>query len=59
MQQSIQDKLQVMADRFEEIGALLSDPEVINDQNRFRALSVEYADLTPLVQNYQAFLWWV
>lgn len=55
MQQSIQEKLQVMTDRFEEIGALLSDPGVIGDQNKFRALSVEYSDLTPLVQNYEAF----
>jgi len=38
-----------MVDRHEELKALLSDPEVINDQNKFRALSKEYAQLEPLV----------
>ena len=49
MKQSLIDKLQQLVHRSEEIGGLLSDPEVIGDQNRFRDLSVEYAQLEPVV----------
>ncbi|PCJ93776.1 MAG: peptide chain release factor 1 [Porticoccaceae bacterium] len=52
MKASILEKLQNIADRHEEVGALLSDPEVIGDQNRFRDLSKEYAELEPVVQAY-------
>ncbi|MEL6199881.1 MAG: peptide chain release factor 1, partial [Pseudomonadota bacterium] len=45
MKASIEYKLSALADRFEEIAALLADPEVIGDQNRFRDLSMEYAKL--------------
>lgn len=37
------DQLQIMADRYEELGGLLSDPEVVNDTKRFMALSKEEA----------------
>jgi len=47
---SIRTKLETLSDRFEEVGVLLSTPEVINNQNRFRALSIEYAELEPVVQ---------
>jgi peptide chain release factor 1 len=56
---SIQHKLDNLSQRFEEITALLAEPGVQNDQNRFRALSREYAQLEPLVKcfrNYQAAL---
>ncbi|QSA96219.1 peptide chain release factor 1 [Methylococcus sp. EFPC2] len=59
MKPSIQHKLDNLADRFEEITALLAEPEVQNDQNRFRALSREYAQLNPVIacfRNYQAAL---
>ena len=52
MKASILEKLQNISDRHEEVGALLSDPEVIGDQNRFRDLSKEYAELEPVVQAY-------
>jgi len=47
---SIRTKLETLSDRFEEVGMLLSTPEIINSQNRFRALSIEYAELEPVVQ---------
>ena len=53
MKQSIYTKLETLAERFEEVGSLLSDPDTINDQNRFRALSQEYAQLTPVVNSFQ------
>lgn len=49
MQASIHNKLTNLADRFEEIAALLSEPEVQSDQNRYRALSQEYAQLEPII----------
>ena len=55
MKQSLIDKLHQLAARSEELGGLLSDPEVIGDQNRFRDLSKEYAQLEPVVTLFQAF----
>ncbi len=52
MKPSIRGKLEQLAERFEEITALLAEPEVQSDQNRFRSLSQEYAQLEPLVTCY-------
>ena len=52
MKPSIRSKLDQLAERFEEITALLAEPEVQSDQNRFRALSQEYSQLEPLVNCY-------
>jgi peptide chain release factor 1 len=49
VKQSLVDKLQQLVARAEELEALLSDPIIINDQNRFRDLSKEYAQLEPVV----------
>ncbi|MEN8258987.1 MAG: peptide chain release factor 1 [Pseudomonadota bacterium] len=53
MKTSIQQKLDNLADRHEEIAALLSEPEVQNDQSRFRALGQEYAQIGPIVDCYR------
>ncbi|SFG69259.1 peptide chain release factor 1 [Neptunomonas qingdaonensis] len=55
MKESIQTKLEKLADRFEELSALLSDAGVISDQNKFRDYSKEYAELEPVVQSYAAY----
>ena len=49
MKDSIRGKLETTRDRFEELAGLLSDPEIIGNQNRFRDLSREYARLEPVV----------
>lgn len=49
MSPTIRRKLDEMAERFEEVGLLISDSSVIADQNKFRTLSKEYAQLEPLV----------
>lgn len=57
MKDSIHNKLESLAERLEEINYLLSSPDVIGDQNKFRALSQEHAQLTPVVNcfaNYEA-----
>jgi len=53
MKLSIQHKLQSLCERYEEIAALLSEPEIQNNQNKFRTLSQEYAQITPLVECYK------
>ncbi len=49
MKASIRSKLENLSERLQEISALLSDPGTISDQNKFRALSQEYAELDPVV----------
>ncbi len=46
----------MLADRQEELNALLSDPETISDQNRFRKLNIELSDIMPIVAHYQTYL---
>jgi len=55
MKPSIQAKLDHLADRFEELSALLSDPETLGDQEKYRNYSKEYSDLEPIIQTYQAY----
>ncbi|MCP5141045.1 MAG: peptide chain release factor 1 [Chromatiales bacterium] len=50
MKPSIQRKLEGLSERHQEVGVLLSEPDVIGDQNRFRELSQEYAQLEPVAQ---------
>ena len=55
MKSSILEKLDNLNERYIEVGALLSDAEIISDQNRFRDLSKEYAELEPVVKCYQEY----
>ncbi|MBV8342430.1 MAG: peptide chain release factor 1 [Gammaproteobacteria bacterium] len=48
MKDSIRQRLQQLADRFEEVGRLLASDEVPGGSQRFRELSMEYARLEPL-----------
>lgn len=52
MKASILHKLDSLEERYEEVGALLSDASIIANQNKFRELSREYAELEPVVQCY-------
>ena len=40
---NIYDQLQAVEDRYEELGELLSDPDVVSDTKRFMTLSKEEA----------------
>lgn len=55
MKDSIKRKLQGLIERHEEISALLGEVEIISDQNKFRDLSKEYAQLEPLVTTFKAY----
>ncbi|MCP5330560.1 MAG: peptide chain release factor 1 [Pseudomonadales bacterium] len=52
MKDSIKLKLANLQDRYEELAALLSDAEIIANQERFRALSKEFAEIEPVVKAY-------
>lgn len=56
MKASILSKLDHLSERYEEVGALLSEGDIISDQNRFRELSKEYAELEPVVKSYRNYL---
>jgi peptide chain release factor 1 len=56
---SLLSKLEALRERHEEVSALLGDAEIIGDQERFRDLSREYAELENVVscyRDYQALL---
>lgn len=55
MKASIHHKLDALCHRFEEVGALLSTPEIISDQNRFRELSREYSEIEPVVKSFEQY----
>ncbi len=55
MKPSILSKLENLSERLQELNALLADPDTISNQDRFRALSQEYAQLTPVVDCYNSY----
>lgn len=55
MKESVIRKLEGLLERNEEVMALLGDPSVISDQDRFRALSKEYAQLEDVVAGFKAY----
>ena len=55
MKESLRIKLASRSERYEEVGLLWSQPDVISDQNRFRKLSQEYAEIEPVVQCYREY----
>ena len=54
MKESIRERLNQLVERHQEVAALLADPGVIGDQDRFRELSMEYARLEPVVVDFRA-----
>ncbi|WP_445158055.1 peptide chain release factor 1 [Halomonas sp. E14] len=53
MKATLRQRLDAFIERFEELAALLAEPEVITDQPRFRDYSREYAELEPLVDAWR------
>lgn len=49
------DKLEDLVTRYEEVMSLLSEPDVANDNNRFKALMKEQSDLAPIVEAYKQY----
>ena len=55
MKNTIRTKLESVSDRFEEIAGLLADPEIINNNNKFRELSKEYSKIEPTVNLFKEY----
>lgn len=53
MQDTILRKLDALVERHQEVEQLLSQPEVISDQEKFRELNREYSRLQVLVDSYR------
>ena len=55
MKPSLAGKLARADERLEELDALLSQPEIAGDMDRYRKLTREHADLTPVVALYRQY----
>jgi peptide chain release factor 1 len=47
------DRLEQMEARYEELGRLLSDPTLVNDQKKFQATAKQHRDLEPVVEQFR------
>jgi peptide chain release factor 1 len=54
MQATLLSRLDTLTTRHGDIAALLNDPAITDDMNRYRALTKEHADLTNIVELYVA-----
>lgn len=55
MNNSVYQKLEIIAERFEEVQALLSDPDTISNQDKFRALSKEFSQLEVITVGFNGY----
>ena len=55
MQASLLRKLETLVERRTELDGMLAVPEVINDQDRYRTLSREHAEISPVVECFDRF----
>jgi peptide chain release factor 1 len=49
------DKLEAIKARFEDLGVALTNPEIVNDNRKFGAMSKEYRSLEKIVQSYEEY----
>ena len=49
------DKLEAVEARYEELNKLISDPEVISDQNSFKKYMKEQSGLVDVVEKYREY----
>ncbi|MBR6221847.1 MAG: PCRF domain-containing protein, partial [Lachnospiraceae bacterium] len=49
------DKLEDLLDRYDVIMDSLNDPDVVNDQKKFRSLMREQSSLAPIVEKYNQY----
>ena len=55
MKDSFKNKLVTLSHRFQELSAMLSDVAIIQNQNKFRDLSREYAQLEGIVRCFERY----
>ena len=51
---SMMAKLDSLGDRFEEVAALLAEPDTVADRDRFTALSREFSELEPVIACFRS-----
>ncbi len=49
----MEDRLKEIAERYRELERQLSDPDVITNQNAFKAVTREHASISPLIHKYE------
>ncbi len=52
----MREKLEKIKSRYDELTSLLSDPDVISNQEKYRELSKEHSELTPVVRAFAEWL---
>lgn len=55
MKESVRLKLEKLSERYEELAVLMSTPEIISDQDKFRSHSKEYAEIESIVKAFEHF----
>lgn len=48
-------KLQAMAERFDEISQMLTQPDIVNDNAKYKELMKEYSQLEPIIDKYKLY----
>ena len=56
MKDSLRKKLAEIHSKHQEVEELLSDQNIVNDMDKYKNLSVEYARLELIVKDYKKFL---
>lgn len=55
MKASLLEKLVILKKRYEEVSFSLGDPVVLKDQNKYKSLSKEFAQLSPIVKCFEKY----
>ena len=55
MKETVIRKLEGLMERYEEVQALLGEPDVVSDQEKFRSLTKEYAQLGEVVASFRRY----
>lgn len=55
MKKSLEQRLEQLVERYNEVAQLLSQADIIQNQEQFKCLSKEYAQLEPVAQSFRAY----
>jgi len=48
------ERIEELTIKYEELGIMINDPDVIADQAKWRTLMKDYSDMTPIIEKYNA-----
>lgn len=52
----MEEKLRSILERYEEVNKELQDPNIVNDQNKYKKITIEHSNLTPIVKEAEKYL---